>query len=208
MPTWGQVLSPAEINDLIAYLGTLKAGELAAEGSIANGARLYADSCVTCHGLSGEGVDGLGSILRPSDIIVASDDVTLAGLIFEGHGEMPGQAGILSEQEVNDLVALLRSWQEGVAAETTTEEAAEEEGVSAEIEFLYIQQCATCHGMVGEGRDDKPALANSEFIQSNDDEAIFNIIASGRENTAMEGFSEDLTEDETRSLIQLIRNWQ
>ncbi len=116
MPNWGQLLSPADINDVIAYLNTLEAGAAAlaaerGEGNAANGARLYADSCVVCHGLSGEGVEGLGTVLRPSNFVVGADNTTLADLILTGHGEMPDQSYVLSDQEVNDLIALLRNFQ-------------------------------------------------------------------------------------------------
>ena len=207
MPNWGQVLAPAEINDVVAYLKTLRAAPIAAagEGSVANGAKLYNDACVTCHGLSGEGVEDLGPILRPSDIVAASDDTILVDLILTGHGEMPGQADLLSEQEVNDLIALLRNWQ---GSDTPPEPAEEEIEISTATQFIYLQQCATCHGLSGEGTEDRPALINNEFIQNSNDEAILNMIANGKANTPMEGFSNELSEEEMRSLIPLLRGWQ
>ena len=206
MPSWGKVLSPAEINDLIAYLDTLKAAPGPVAGNVANGARLYADGCVTCHGLSGEGVEGLGPTLRPSNIVAAMDDETLSGLVLEGHGDMPGQAGILSEQEVHDLVALLRSWQGSGAAETAPPE--EKSDVPAQAQFLFVQHCATCHGLKGEGREDAPPLVNNEFIQSNDDDSLLAFITNGRPNTPMEGFSGELNEEDIRQIILLLRSWQ
>ncbi len=207
MPNWGQVLSPAEINDVITYLKTLKAAPLVeGGGNVANGARLYADGCVTCHGLSGEGVAGLGSMLRPNDIVAASDDASLSKLVLEGHGDMPGQADILSTQESNDLVALLRSWQSSEAVDNTTDE--DDDTSAAAVQFSYMQQCATCHGLAGEGKDDRPPLVNNEFMQTSDDEAILEVIANGRANTPMEGFSADLSTEEMMALVELIKTWQ
>ncbi len=204
MPSWGQVLSPAEINDVIAYLDALKAGAIAeGGGSVANGARLYADGCVTCHGLSGEGIEGLGSPLRPSDFVAGADDAILADLVLSGHGEMPAQANILSEQEINDLIALLRSWQAGAPTATPLAE----DTLLKDAQLLFVRNCATCHGMSGEGRDG-PALVANEFVQSSDDQAILNIIADGRANTAMEGFAGRLTEEEMLAITQLLRSWQ
>ncbi len=144
--------------------------------------------------------------MRPSDIVAASDEDTLAGLILDGHGEMPGQVGLLTEQEVNDLIALLRNWQTG---ETAAEEGQEAEGGSDQaIQFLYLQHCATCHGLSGEGKDDRPPLIDNEFIQSSDDQTIVDVIANGRADTPMEGFAAELTEEEMMTLIELLRSWQ
>ncbi len=205
MPNWGQVLSPAEINDVITYLGALKAAPVVEGGNAANGARIYAEGCVTCHGLSGEGVAGLGSALRPSEIVATLDNDALSALILEGHGDMPGQAGIISVQDVNDLISLLRSW-EGEAAEEPA--AVEEKQDDAATQFLYLQECAICHGLTGEGKKDRPPLVNNEFIQNSDDDALLDIIANGRPNTAMESLSEDLSEEEMMALVELIKSWQ
>lgn len=205
MPNWGQVLSPAEINDVIAYLNTLVAPPVVEGGNAANGARVYADGCVTCHGLSGEGVEDLGSTLRPSEIVAALDDDTVSALILEGHGDMPGQAGIISTQDTIDLIALLRSWQGQVVGAPEAEESAGE--VDPAIQFAYLQNCASCHGLSGEGKDDRPPLINNEFVQSSDDAILTDIIVNGRVNTAMEGFP-DLTDEEVAGMIQMIRGWQ
>ncbi len=206
MPNWGQVLSPAEINDVITYLKTLQAAPLVeGGGNAAIGARLYAEGCVTCHGLSGEGVEGSGPTLRPSDIVAVSDDAMLSRLVLEGHGEMPGQADILSTQETNDLIALLRSWQAVEAVDTAAED---EHTSSAAVQFSYMQQCATCHGLAGEGKDDRPPLVNSEYVQNSDDETILDVIANGRADTPMEGFAADLSTEEMMALVELIKTWQ
>ena len=62
--------------------------------------------------------------------------------------------------------------------------------------------------MSGEGKDDRPALIDNEYIQTNDDEAVLNLVPNGRANTAMEGFSNELSEDEMRQIVQLLRSWQ
>jgi hypothetical protein len=62
--------------------------------------------------------------------------------------------------------------------------------------------------MSGEGKDDRPALANSEFVQGSDDETLFDLIANGRANTAMEGFAGELSQGEIGQIVKLLRSWQ
>ncbi|KKM97292.1 hypothetical protein LCGC14_1169560 [marine sediment metagenome] len=75
MPTWGSVLSEAEIEDLVAYIHTWENVAVSAEmsGNVANGVRIYAAGCATCHGISGEGVAELGAPLRPNPFVAAND---------------------------------------------------------------------------------------------------------------------------------------
>lgn len=211
MPTWGSVLSPAQIEDLIAYI---RSWEKEAPVAMANlggdakrGEAIFTATCVTCHGLAGEGTDIAPSLVE-AEILADSEAVYTA--ISEGQLEagMPTWGQVLSPAEINDVIAYLSALKAGgISVEDTATEEKEDASLKA-AEFLYVQQCATCHGFAGEGRDDKPPLANNEFIQSNDDETILNIIANGRANTAMEGFSGELTEEEMRLLIQFVRTWQ
>ena len=121
---------------------------------------------------------------------------------------MPKWGQVLSPAEINDVIAYLGALGAGGVLPPETGGASAEDEAFKATEFLYVQKCATCHGFSGEGRDDKPALANNEFIQSNNDEAILNIVANGRATTAMEGYAAELSEAEMQSLIQFIRRWQ
>jgi len=57
MPTWGKVLSPAQINDVIAYIRTWQtkppASKPVVEGDAVKGASLYSVTCTICHGTTG-----------------------------------------------------------------------------------------------------------------------------------------------------------
>jgi mono/diheme cytochrome c family protein len=211
MPTWGSVLSPAQIEDLIAYI---RSWEKEAPVAMANlggdakrGETIFTATCVACHGLAGEGTDIAPSLVEAE---ILADPEAVYTAISEGQLEagMPNWGQVLSPAEFNDVIAYLSALKAGGLSveDAATEE--KEDALLKAAEFLYVQQCATCHGFAGEGRDDKPPLASNEFIQSNDDEAILNIIANGRANTAMEGFSGELTEEEMRLLVQFVRTWQ
>lgn len=73
-----------------------------------NGAKLYGQYCVTCHGPNGKG-DSAGTpdfsrtntLLRPDSMLFAS--------IKAGKGAMPGFLGILRERDLFDVIAYLRT---------------------------------------------------------------------------------------------------
>jgi mono/diheme cytochrome c family protein len=213
MPTWGSVLSPVQVEDLVAYIRSWQRKTPAAMatlgGDAARGKDIFNSTCLVCHGAVGSGTD-IAPPLIEAEILGSLD--ALYTVISDGRLEvgMPKWGQVLSPAEINDVIAYLGTLGTGgvpAEADGASEESEDDAALKA-VEFLYIQQCATCHGFAGEGRDDKPALANSEFIQGNDDEAISIIIANGRANTAMEGFAGELSEDEMRSLVQFIRRWQ
>jgi mono/diheme cytochrome c family protein len=177
MPTWGTVLSPAQINDLVALLTVWREGgtvspdiplatylsntlfalqnfdtadaefflnaalpqadsdqtteiqatlDLIRENRLfeANarlttllppeemGKAAYQSNCAGCHGTDGRG--GTAPSLRPNPYIQAKSDEELIVFILVGRQgtAMDGFEGILSEETLANVVALLRTWQE------------------------------------------------------------------------------------------------
>lgn len=211
MPGWEEVLSPAEIGDLVAYVRLLppppEPGELV--GNIANGARLYAAGCTTCHGPSGEGVEGLGGTLRSNVALEALTDEELQSIIVGG---LPGQGmppweGDLTDQEVVDLVALVRDWQRLPAPEVEVEEPAPV-GDPVAGQALFAEQCSLCHGAEAEGGQGIPALRQSEDIQAMTEDDLRATISFGRSNTMMGGFADRLTVGQIDDLIAFLRSIQ
>ena len=177
MPTWGTVLSPTQINDLVALIGVWREGEtVTADISLATylsnatfavrnfdaidaefflnaaftkatssqqaqiravialvqagdwnaaqsgintllppeemGLALFANNCSACHGDDGRG--GLATNLRGNTFIQIQGDEDLIEFILSGRSgtAMDGFQGILAEEELVNLVILLRSWQD------------------------------------------------------------------------------------------------
>jgi mono/diheme cytochrome c family protein len=176
MPTWGTVLSPGQIDDLVALLTAWREGQVvkpaiptskhlasalfalqqfdpldaefrlnaalaqandsqareiqailaliqekdragAEAGLIAMlppeeiGRELYAAYCAPCHGVDGSG--GIGKNLNANSFIQANTDNELVDFLLAGREgtAMDGFQGLLTDEQLSNLVALLRGWQ-------------------------------------------------------------------------------------------------
>jgi mono/diheme cytochrome c family protein len=177
MPTWGTVLSPSQINDVVALLAAWREGNTVsanipltrylsnalfalrqfdrsdaefflnaaktradsselevirevitlvqenrlfeAEAALITllppeemGRALYESNCAPCHGSDGSG--GLGPSLRPSSFFRNKSDEEIVAFMLAGRNgtAMEGFEGILTEDELGNVVTLLRAWQE------------------------------------------------------------------------------------------------
>lgn len=73
-----------------------------------NGAKLYAQYCLSCHGANGKGsFAGVPDFSR-SNTLFRSDGALFAS-IRAGKGAMPGFLGILRERDLFDVIAYLRT---------------------------------------------------------------------------------------------------
>ncbi|RME75615.1 MAG: hypothetical protein D6784_07620 [Chloroflexi bacterium] len=211
MPTWGSVLSPNQIEDLVAFIRSWEKetpppmAELG--GDVRRGEDIFNATCVICHGPAGSGTEVAP---RLAEDPILNDRQAVYTTISEGRLEdgMPSWGKVLSPAEINDLIAYLDTLKAGASTEQPAPSSEATAAVPPKAEFMFIQHCATCHGLKGEGREDAPALVNNEFIQTNDDQALLSLILNGRPNTAMEGFAGELTEDDIRQIIPLLRSWQ
>jgi len=74
----------------------------------ANGGTLFSQHCVSCHGESGAGgVPGVPDFTRGNLTFLPDSD--LATSIRDGKQVMPGFRGILSDSDINDVIAYLRT---------------------------------------------------------------------------------------------------
>ncbi|MCJ7512563.1 MAG: c-type cytochrome [Anaerolineales bacterium] len=213
MPIWGDVLTAEQLDALTQY------ALQAARGTPSEvGRELFAGNCAGCHGDFGEGGANparAGDIIAPissREYLGTRDDQTLRQVISQGQpdfGMSPfGTAfgGPLDDEQVNAIVAFLRTWEDNPPVETPPEVAAVTAPLSASQIFTDI--CARCHGPAGEGGLG-PALRGGEF-QSRyaTDQAIFDTISEGHEATAMIAWGEILTSLQIQELVQYIRGLQ
>ena len=87
----------------------------AASGDSAKGNILYVTNCVVCHGAGGKEDGVIGAALKPppadltSPQVRGKSDTDLRTVIREGHGTMPAWKSRLNEQEIQNLIAYIRS---------------------------------------------------------------------------------------------------
>jgi mono/diheme cytochrome c family protein len=209
MPVWGQALTPEQLDALVSYTMDASRGT-----PLAVGQQLFAKNCTPCHGDFGEGGPNptrAGDIIAPistSEFLKTRDDATLRAIISQGQpnfGMSPfgtANGGPLSEDEVDSIVAYIRSWEANPPVELPTEVAAGP--VSLTGADIYAQVCAQCHGPNGEGAVG-PSLRDPNFQDKNTDEDIFNIINGGHKATAMISWGEILTSEQIQELVKFIR---
>jgi cytochrome c oxidase cbb3-type subunit III len=113
----GGPLGYEDASAIVAYLRTWQKrpselpAERAAKGTAERGAATFAAHCASCHGAKGRG-GKYGSLANP-ELLAAASDAFLATTIEHGRAGTPmnGFSGKLAPAAVDDVVALLRSWQ-------------------------------------------------------------------------------------------------
>ena len=209
MPVWGEVLTSQQLDALVQY--TLDA----ARGTpLEVGQQLFAKNCTACHGNFGEG--GLnparaGDIIAPistAEFLKTRDDATLRAIIAQGQpniGMSPfgtAYGGPLSDDEIDALVAYMRSWEDRPPVELPPEVASAQLALGGSD--IYVDLCAQCHGKSGEGGIG-PSLSDPDFQEKNTDQDIFNTINLGHEATSMIAWGEILSSDQIAQLVVYIR---
>lgn len=209
MPVWGKILTPEQLNALIQYTLAASKGKGPEEG-----ANLFASNCAVCHGQFGEGGPNPAN---PSQTIVpissaeflkTRDDFTMRNIISQGQpnfGMSPFGAaygGPLSDDQIDALVAYIRSWEANPPVSLPPEVAAAREALNGSQVFAKV--CARCHGANGEGGIG-PAFNTQDFQNRYDDQALLDRIANGREATPMIAWGEVLSPDQLQQLVRYIR---
>ncbi len=223
-------LSDRQIEDIVAYLRLLQRadeGELirvakSPHGRPERGAVVYAESCVGCHGVRGEGASG-PALSNPGFLRFASDGFLMATMALGRSGtEMrpvkrgPQSILNLSSDEVNDLVAYLRSWEHSPPFEP---------GEMTQVPHrfvipwdldrgnqLFASNCAGCHGVEGKGSW-APELNNEGFLSAATDGFLQATIIRGRTGTAMRAFGRgsnglvDLSAENVDDIVAYMRQW-
>lgn len=211
MPIWGSILTAEQLEALTSY--TLDA----ARGTpLQLGQRAYQQYCAICHGDFGEG--GLnparaGDVIAPissAEYLKTRDDSTLRAIISQGQpnfGMSPfGSAfgGPLDDDEIDAILAFMRSWEANPPVELAPEFAATPIQISGED--VYQSVCSQCHGTDGEGITG-PSLRDPVFQASLSDEELFSTISDGHPATSMIAWGSILTSEQISQLVTFIRQW-
>ncbi len=168
-------------------------------GDPENGKALFAQFCTGCHGLHGETAVGDGFILR--QVVGSLDDATIARGIRDGGEGMPPFHAMFVSDDINNLLALIRTW--SMSPEPTPT------AIALSGEEMFSRVCARCHGQDGEGGI-APPLNSKEFLDANGDEAIRQWIVRGTLGTSMLSWGDLglLTSEQVDRLVAFIRSWE
>jgi cytochrome c oxidase cbb3-type subunit 3 len=111
MPSWQEELSEEQINDVVEYVAIVK-------DQILRGDVVFKTNCVLCHGIKADG-KGRASVLfdpPPADLTRSDKNdeykkmiVTLGGKAMGRSEVMPIWGEQLTEQQIDDVVAYLRT---------------------------------------------------------------------------------------------------
>jgi len=82
--------------------------DLVHAADIIKGAQIYAMHCVSCHGPAGNSVmPGVPNLARAERML--QSDLALLATLRAGKNTMPGYAGILTDQQILDVIAYSRT---------------------------------------------------------------------------------------------------
>ena len=85
------------------------------------------------------------------------------------------------------------------------------ESLAESGERLYNQNCASCHGLNGQGGIG-PALNSKQFLQAASNDEIETFVAVGVPGTQMGGYSQDFagpfTSEQIRAVTIYMRTWE
>ncbi len=221
-------LSHSQIKDIISFVRSFEWRSRVSVMRSPNGrpelGRLwYAVMCTSCHGDNGEGASG-PSLSNKSFLHAASDGYLMATMSLGRDGtemrpvkKSPQSILSLSSDEVNDLVAYLRSW-EIFPPDFQIPHNFIIPWDLTRGKKLYVSNCSGCHGLNGKSEIYEPGLSawapslnNEGFLAAATDGFIQATIVRGRTGTAMQAFGigmqglVDLSREELDDIVAYIR---
>ncbi len=179
MPTWGTVLSPNQVDDLVALVAAWREGQqVRAEFSL------------------NDTLDSAIFSLQNQDTASAALHIQHALDVAQGaeQGLLRSAAEKIAADHLSGALADLQALQAEAGGDATVGAA------------LFSANCAACHGAQGEGGIGKPLQQNA-FVKGQSNAQLLEFILAGRPGTAMAGFQGRLTETEIKHMIALMRLW-
>lgn len=179
------------------------------EERVQRGSQMYAAQCAACHGSQGEG--GVGWRLNDRALLKNTQDEVFYSVIRSGvpNTQMPAWSvaygGPLTDEDIRDVVAFLRSWEATAPEVQPTPRLADPQGGAA----LFASTCAICHGQDGRGGVDAiPAINSPHRLRALDDAWYRNVIAYGRPAKGMPTWGTVLSPEQMDDLVALIAAWR
>ncbi len=176
--------------------------------AVSEGQALFTRNCTACHGSNGEG--DIGPALNDKTFLDTTANNTIFSVISSGvpGTEMPAwnqsHGGPLTDENIRQLVAFLRSWQPD-AIERRSQPKPGDPNNGGQI---YASVCAICHGANGKGSDRAPALNDPDKLKQFDDTWYQNTISQGRPAQGMPTWGTVLSPQQIADLLAYIDIWR
>ncbi|MBT9568562.1 MAG: c-type cytochrome [Thiobacillus sp.] len=184
-----------------------------------NGAKLYGRNCASCHGAKGDGGIGVPLALASFQAGI-SDDYLRKTIVLGRPGRVMPAFSSLSRAEVEAIVAHIRTWNQVPSSRYSDRPV---RGDPLHGKQLFVQYCATCHGVNGEGAKGTgvtfsrprdlpimaPALNNAGFLAAASDTMIKATLMKGRKGTPMVSFlKQGLSEKDINDIVSFVRSFE
>ncbi|MHC5062920.1 MAG: c-type cytochrome, partial [Planctomycetota bacterium] len=193
-----------EVEDEGPWMAKLPASDTV---SLVDGKAIFAKNCVACHGEEGrKPIIGVPTLNQPRMLSVAADDYYKTIITHGRPGSaMPAWESMFSPNQIQSLVAYIRSWYPTEPDRSMISAAA---GNAMYGASMYRNNCAGCHGQNGEGGIGNSlrspsflAMASEAFLR----ETI--IEGRGRGNTAMPtGYT--YSPEELSDVLAYLQTWK
>lgn len=182
--------------------------------AVATGKVLFG-TCASCHGPDAKGRVGVGPRLASESYLAAASDAFLLDTIREGRAgtTMVAWKDRFSASQIEALVAYLRSLHDVEPAELDESPL---RGDAANGARIFRSICSGCHGRAGAGFQETAngtAIGRQAFLDAASNGFIRYVVAHGKTQTAMRGFSDesrtavaDLTRQEIDDTIAYLRD--
>ncbi len=181
MPTWGTVLSPNQVEDVVAMIAAWRKGErVVPEITVAE---LLNSSLFSLS--QGDSSDALFYIERARSIAFGPALSRFDPIIADIQAEQLDTA-------LAELGNLTKDWPIGEAVNGET---------------IFMDTCKGCHGSEGQGGVGLKLKPNV-FVQSSTNSELLIFLLTGRTGTAMRSFDGILSESQLADVIAFLRTWQ
>jgi len=174
------------------------------------GQDIFARTCAQCHGENGEGSEDAPP-LNSKEFLSTFNNAQIRRTIVSGmEGSSMwawGDLGLLSDEQVDELVAFVRSWEPDAPSRVTDwQEANASLGDEAEGEQYFASFCSGCHGTSGERQVSGIVLHDAMFLRTLSDPQLVQYVLSGGKQ--MPAFHSVLTRHQVNDVLAFIRTWQ
>ena len=195
--------------------------EPAIVGDIVKGEEVFKTNCTACHQADGKGKAGFAPSLNNIDFLQVANDQQIKRFILEGRPGtmmMPFKDNAKVAENINDLVAYIRSWKDGfdLYEKVSVDKSWVSQGDAAKGSEMYTSYCAACHGQEGEGYSSGGAgtgIGNAAFLKTTPDAYIKAVMMDGRAGTAMKSFDKakglaNLDQSQMDDIVAFLRSKQ